>query len=64
MEGHLVANAPSGERRPRRTALGDDALTLGGKRPRSSMSPTIVLGEDGKPLLAIGSPGISYHDIL
>ncbi len=27
-----------------------------GKRPRSSMSPTIVL-RDGKPLLAIGSPG-------
>ncbi|WLR93916.1 gamma-glutamyltransferase [Shinella zoogloeoides] len=26
------------------------------KRPRSSMSPTIVL-KDGKPLLAIGSPG-------
>jgi gamma-glutamyltranspeptidase / glutathione hydrolase len=28
----------------------------GGKRPRSSMAPTIVL-EDGKPLLALGSPG-------
>jgi len=28
----------------------------GGKRPRSSMSPTIVL-EDGKPVLAVGSPG-------
>jgi gamma-glutamyltranspeptidase/glutathione hydrolase len=28
----------------------------GGKRPRSSMSPTIVL-EDGRPLLALGSPG-------
>ncbi|GAA2809011.1 gamma-glutamyltransferase [Crossiella cryophila] len=28
----------------------------GGKRPRSSMSPTIVL-KDGKPLLALGSPG-------
>ncbi|WP_434922536.1 gamma-glutamyltransferase [Glutamicibacter sp. PAEs-4] len=27
-----------------------------GKRPRSSMSPTIVL-EDGQPLLALGSPG-------
>ena len=27
-----------------------------GKRPRSSMAPTIVL-QDGKPLLAIGSPG-------
>jgi len=28
----------------------------GGKRPRSSMSPTIVL-EDGRPVLAVGSPG-------
>ena len=28
----------------------------GGKRPRSSMSPTILL-EDGKPFLALGSPG-------
>ena len=28
----------------------------GGKRPRSSMSPTIVL-QDGEPLLAVGSPG-------
>jgi gamma-glutamyltranspeptidase / glutathione hydrolase len=28
----------------------------GGKRPRSSMSPTIVL-DDGKPFLAVGSPG-------
>ena len=28
----------------------------GGKRPRSSMSPTIVL-RDGAPLLAVGSPG-------
>ncbi|HEX5567228.1 MAG TPA: gamma-glutamyltransferase, partial [Streptomyces sp.] len=27
-----------------------------GKRPRSSMAPTIVL-EDGRPLLALGSPG-------
>ncbi|MGF1475681.1 MAG: gamma-glutamyltransferase [Geminicoccaceae bacterium] len=29
----------------------------GGKRPRSSMAPTIVLGEDGEPHLLIGSPG-------
>jgi gamma-glutamyltranspeptidase/glutathione hydrolase len=28
----------------------------GGKRPRSSMSPTIVL-EEGEPVLAVGSPG-------
>lgn len=29
----------------------------GGKRPRSSMAPTIVLGRGGEPVLAIGSPG-------
>jgi gamma-glutamyltranspeptidase/glutathione hydrolase len=29
----------------------------GGKRPRSSMSPTIVFAPSGKPRLAIGSPG-------
>jgi gamma-glutamyltranspeptidase/glutathione hydrolase len=39
----------------------DGSLTVAnrvepGKRPRSSMSPTIVM-KDGKPLLAIGSPG-------
>ncbi len=28
-----------------------------GKRPRSSMSPTIVFGAEGTPELAIGSPG-------
>jgi gamma-glutamyltranspeptidase/glutathione hydrolase len=28
----------------------------GGKRPRSSMSPTIVT-DDGEPILALGSPG-------
>ena len=28
-----------------------------GKRPRSSMSPTIVFDSDGAPLLIIGSPG-------
>ena len=28
-----------------------------GKRPRSSMSPTIVLDRDGEPRIAIGSPG-------
>ena len=34
----------------------DPNLPAGGKRPRSSMSPTIVL-KDGKPFLAVGSPG-------
>jgi gamma-glutamyltranspeptidase/glutathione hydrolase len=28
-----------------------------GKRPRSSMAPTIVLGADGAPAILIGSPG-------
>ncbi len=36
----------------------------GGKRPRSSMAPTIVLGKDSQLVLALGSPGgsriISY----
>jgi gamma-glutamyltranspeptidase/glutathione hydrolase len=35
---------------------GDPNRIAGGKRPRSSMSPTIVL-RDGEPVLAIGSPG-------
>jgi len=34
----------------------DPNLPGPGKRPRSSMAPTIVL-EDGRPLLAVGSPG-------
>lgn len=34
----------------------DPNLPVAGKRPRSSMSPTIVL-KDGKPLVALGSPG-------
>ena len=37
-------------------AVPDPNLPGPGKRPRSSMSPTILL-EDGKPFLAVGSPG-------
>ncbi|MER6828514.1 gamma-glutamyltransferase family protein [Streptosporangium sp. NPDC000563] len=37
-------------------APGDPNLPAPGKRPRSSMAPTIVL-DDGRPLLALGSPG-------
>ncbi len=49
-------NLPGTGRRDRRTALGDDAATRGGKRPLSSMTPTLVLHE-GRPVLALGSPG-------
>jgi gamma-glutamyltranspeptidase/glutathione hydrolase len=37
-------------------APGDPNAPGGGKRPRSSMSPTIVL-DRGEPVLALGSPG-------
>jgi gamma-glutamyltranspeptidase/glutathione hydrolase len=37
-------------------AEGDPNLPGPGKRPRSSMAPTIVV-KDGRPLLAVGSPG-------
>ncbi len=37
-------------------AMGRPNSPKGGKRPRSSMSPTIVL-KDGEPVLALGSPG-------
>jgi gamma-glutamyltranspeptidase/glutathione hydrolase len=37
-------------------AVPDPNLPGPGKRPRSSMAPTIVLA-DGEPLLAVGSPG-------
>lgn len=60
-EGRLRKNAPDGGRRPRRTAMGTDADTRGGKRPRSSMAPTIVtrVGKDGREKIAavVGSPG-------
>jgi gamma-glutamyltranspeptidase/glutathione hydrolase len=36
--------------------VADPNLPAPGKRPRSSMSPTIVLA-DGRPFLALGSPG-------
>ena len=48
-------NALDATRQPRRTALGDEK-TIGGKRPRSSMTPVIVC-RDGKPWLTTGSPG-------
>ncbi|MGH3751756.1 MAG: gamma-glutamyltransferase [Pseudonocardiaceae bacterium] len=41
---------------PTQGSAPDPNLSAAGKRPRSSMSPTIVL-RDGKPVLAVGSPG-------
>jgi len=58
--GKAYANGVQGGKRPRRSALGADATSLGGKRPLSSMTPTIIMKNfDGKwaPYLAIGSPG-------
>jgi gamma-glutamyltranspeptidase/glutathione hydrolase len=41
---------------PLQAGVPDPNLPAGGKRPRSSMSPTIVL-QHGQPWLAVGSPG-------
>lgn len=41
---------------PTQGSAPDPNLPAAGKRPRSSMSPTIVL-RDGRPFLALGSPG-------
>ncbi|GAA2256754.1 gamma-glutamyltransferase [Streptomyces amakusaensis] len=41
---------------PANPAVHDPNLPGPGKRPRSSMAPTIVL-RDGRPVLAVGSPG-------
>ncbi|MFE6975107.1 gamma-glutamyltransferase [Streptomyces sp. NPDC057682] len=41
---------------PANPAVHDPNLPGPGKRPRSSISPTIVL-KDGRPVLALGSPG-------
>ncbi len=38
-------------------AATDPNRIQGGKRPRSSMSPTIVLDRRGRPVYAVGSPG-------
>ncbi|MEV5433343.1 gamma-glutamyltransferase [Streptomyces sp. NPDC052701] len=42
---------------PADPAVHDPNLPGPGKRPRSSMSPTIVLDRHGKPVVALGSPG-------
>ncbi|UYQ65412.1 gamma-glutamyltransferase [Streptomyces peucetius] len=42
---------------PADPAVHDPNLPGPGKRPRSSMSPTIVLDGHGRPVVALGSPG-------
>ncbi|MEU8529611.1 gamma-glutamyltransferase, partial [Streptomyces sp. NPDC048629] len=42
---------------PANPAVHDPNLPGPGKRPRSSISPTIVLDTTGRPVLALGSPG-------
>mmetsp|Transcript_78771 Transcript_78771/g.202900 ORF Transcript_78771/g.202900 Transcript_78771/m.202900 type:complete len:691 (-) Transcript_78771:92-2164(-) len=72
-DGLMTVNAAEGGKRLRRTALGEDSSSLGGKRPRSSMSPTVVVPKmpaecegaadssvcHGAPfsLLGLGAPG-------
>jgi gamma-glutamyltranspeptidase/glutathione hydrolase len=51
-----LPNDPETRRTARLTALSPDDTTVGGKRPRSSMAPTIIK-KNGKPYLALGSPG-------
>ncbi|MGW3354850.1 gamma-glutamyltransferase [Streptomyces bungoensis] len=42
---------------PANPAVHDPNLPGPGKRPRSSISPTIVLDRHGRPVVALGSPG-------
>lgn len=49
-------NQISGGRKLRKTALEPDNTSYGGKRPRSSMTPTIIMKND-QPHLLVGSPG-------
>lgn len=61
--GTIRPNSAEGRRAPRRTALGPDVNTVGGKRPRSTMAPSIAIlekpvnGRRVRELLAVGSPG-------
>ena len=49
-----AANRPQGGKMARRTAVGADASTMGGKRPRSSMNPLIVIDHLGRPYVCGG----------
>lgn len=54
-DGTPAPNRPEGGRMPRITSL-DAQDTEGGKRPRSSMCPTLIF-KDGNPYLTLGTPG-------
>eukprot|EP01084_Bolivina_argentea_P292821 503514_1 len=61
-DNKTIVNGPEGGKKLRQTALNifglNDSYTMGGKRPRSSMSPTLILNTNtGEPILSIGSPG-------
>lgn len=61
-DGDIVANGPEGGKQLRSTALDifglNDSITMGGKRPRSSMGPMIVMDtETNTPIIGVGSPG-------
>ena len=57
--GKQTVNAAEGGKKPRRTALNGDATSVGGKRPRSSMTPVIVepVASGGQRIAAFGAPG-------
>src|SRR5436190_19650065 len=63
--GAFVAGATGVPMSNRMQAFNLDAsspnVLAGGKRPRTTLTPTIVL-EDGKPFLAIGTPGGDSQD--
>eukprot|EP01084_Bolivina_argentea_P286677 491808_1 len=56
----IVANGPQGGKQMRKSAINvfdyTDSQSIGGKRPRSSMSPVIVM-KNNKPYLVAGSEG-------
>jgi len=64
-DGNPVANMAEGGKKQRRTALDifdtEYSKTIGGKRPRSSMSPIIVMNSDStQPVGAVGINGGSF----
>jgi len=54
-DGTPAPNRPEGGKMPRITSL-DAQDTIGGKRPRSSMCPTLIF-KDGTPYMTLGTPG-------